>query len=176
MSPHGLRRMDRFPVSDAAKHLCFEDVASFRLGAADEVSLDEIRGFDASIGDASGTVFVTRLSGAPRPVEAFEAKELAEFMRSPTNVTNTQARPWAGGAKVALVAFDATGQPLFLVDLQTTTPSEIAFRDLRPIHSDLIRDSLDAEWEHFFYYEVTDYRIAAHLFAVALELQAARMP
>jgi hypothetical protein len=165
--------MARFPVSDAAKHLRFDKVASFRIGAHDEVALDEIRGFDASIGDASGTVFVTRLSGSPRPVEAFEAKELAEFMRSPKDVTNTQARPWAGGAKVGLVALDATGHPLFLVDLQTTTPSEIAFRDLRPVHSELVRDWIDAEYEQFFYYEVTDYRIAAHLFAIALELQTA---
>jgi hypothetical protein len=168
--------MARFPVSDAARHLRFEGVASFRLGAFDEVDLDEIRKFDTSIGDTSGTVFVTRLSGAPRAVGTFEAKELAEFMRGAKKVTNTQARPWAGGAKVSLVAYDAANQPIFLVDLQTTTPEEIAFHDLRPVHGDLVRDSLDAEWEHFFYYEVTDYRIAAHLFAIALELKAAGKP
>jgi hypothetical protein len=176
LSPQGLRRIARFPVSDAEKHLRFDEVASFRLGAAVEIDLDEIREFDASIGDASGLVFGTKLSGAPRPLKPFKAKQLAEFMRSPKHVTNTQARPWAGGAKVKLVAFDAAGKPLFLVDLQTTTPSEIAFCDLRPVHSDLVRDWIDAEFEQFFYYEVTDYRIAAHLFAIALELQAAGKP
>lgn len=171
-SPQGLRRMNRFPVSDAAKHLYFEKTASFRLGTEVEIDLEEIRGIDASIGDASGTVFGTRLSGPHRQVEAFEAKELATFMRSPQDVINTQGRPWAGGAKVGLVAFDAAGKPLFQVDLQTTTPEEIVFQDLRPVHGDLVRFWLDAEYEHFFYYEVTDYRIAAHLFAIALELSA----
>jgi hypothetical protein len=73
---------------------------------------------------------------------------------------------------VDLVAFDAAGKPLFNVNLQTTTPEEIVFQDLRPVHGDLVRSSLDAEREYFFYYEVTDYRLAAHLFAIALEVHA----
>jgi hypothetical protein len=163
------RRGKKFPPSDVSQYVKFEKVAYFRRGKESELDAAKVHESDPAV-RPKGQLFGWVLSGPSRRLEPNDATDLAGLLATPEDVTNQQARAWAGGVKAHLLAFDSAHKPLFAVDLQTTTPSEVVFQAVRGVNADLVRSWCDSEYEDFFYYEVTDSRLAAILFAIALEL------
>jgi hypothetical protein len=159
---------ERFPISKLPSVIKFDEITYFR-------AVHEKRSID-----------VVTKEGAKEPVIAYSLnKTKYEMPRSfkknlaaaigniqTENASNEQVRPWAGGIRIRLVAFSADDTPQFTCDLQTTTPTEVAFARARGVDADTVRSETSEEYLDAFYYEVRDPIIAAILFAIAIELNS----
>lgn len=167
------RKMKIFPVSTLAEHVDFKKVAYFRSATESGLKGSAIIKIDPKVAkgeDLSGLILAPRR----RPIDEKHRNRLAvAITKVPLGeIAAEQRRPWAGGIKSALVAFSAEDLPLFSIDLQTTTPTEVVFDKVWPLNADLVRYDCRADYFESFYYEIDSAEIAVELFAIALELRS----
>jgi hypothetical protein len=159
-------RMAKFPISKIPDIINFSQVAYMR---AEKESCSINHKTDSGHHEAV-TGYI--LHETKLELSAMRKKILREKIVGLGNesATNDQRRPWAGGVRIRLIAFAKNDVPMFLCDLQTTTPTEVSFRKLYAVDKNTVRSDAYDEYFNSFYFEIDDATVAATLFAIASEI------
>jgi hypothetical protein len=125
----GAEPRDRNLRESLLKDLDLSKVSHFVL--AEELALDGEGIIDPEWKRLGQFTFGLELSSA-KPV-AFSDSQKCEFQRAVNtaeSVTDQRVAPWAGGELTRFVAFDKANKPLWAGKLQSTTPGDVAIRQV----------------------------------------------